>query len=291
MFAEPNQQLSLFEQVRMLNPTLSDEQAVIQVCEELLEQAETTPPIHVELIASLRGISRIRVREQPWAGVLVPTDSGALEVTVRASDAYERQRFTICHETGHTLFPGFHEERQFRCNGAKTRLEQLCDCAASELLLPRRMFSADLNGASFNWDSVQDLHWRYEASIEATANRVVDLWPDDQVALLVLRERHKPAEHGRENEVPPRLRLDYVHAASADWPFTLRHKSAATDSPLHAAMLGEDVTRVASLDEFFVDPVGDVEIHARRFGGDGRVLALVRRPSRSRGRKTHATPT
>src|SRR5262245_38631122 len=143
MFAQPNEQLSIFEQMRILDPTLTDEEAVIRVCEEILEEAEATPPIPVELIASLRGISRIERRDQPWAGVLNPNASGGLEVAVRATDAYERQRFTICHEAGHTLFPGFHEQRRFRCNGERTRLEQLCDCAAGELLLPRRMFSAD----------------------------------------------------------------------------------------------------------------------------------------------------
>jgi IrrE N-terminal-like domain len=291
MFAEPNQQLSIFEQVQMLDPTLSDEEAVIRVCEDILGAVDAKPPIQVEVIASLRGIARIERRDQPWAGVLVPTASGGLEVSVRATDAYERQRFTICHEAGHTLFPGFHEQRRYRCNGEKTRLEQLCDCAAGELLLPRRIFSADLAKASFDWESVEELHWRYEASIEATANRVVDLWPGDDVALLVLHERHKPAERGREDEFPSRLRLDYAHTGSGTWPFVRRHKSASDDSPLVAAMFGEDVSDIASLDEFFGSSLGPVEVHARRFGGEGRVLALVRRPPFHRGRKTYATAT
>jgi hypothetical protein len=290
MFAEPNRQLSIFEQVRILDPTLTDDDAVIRVCEEILERAEATPPIQVEVIASLQGVSRIYRRDQPWAGFLVPTESGRLEVSVRASDPYERQRFTICHETGHTFFPGFHEQRQFRCNGEKTRLEQLCDCAAGELLLPRRMFLTDLKASDFDWDSIEELRWRYEASMEATANRVIDLWPEDDVALLVLHQRHKPSERGREGQVSPRLRLDYAHTGSGKWPFVRRHKSASDNSPLLAAMIGEDVCQIASLDEFFGTPVGPVEIHARRFGGDGRVLALIRRPS-ARGRKINATPT
>jgi hypothetical protein len=271
-----NRQLSLLEQVRELDPRLSDEQAVVRACEQIVDLAEACPPVRVEVIASLRGITRIERREQPWAGMLGPAPTGAgLHVTLRASDSHERQRFTVCHEAGHTLFPGFHQQRQFRCNGTKTRIEQLCDLAASELLLPRRYFESDLADASFHWDSVEALAARYDASIESTANRFVELWPRDRALLMVLRERHKPAERGREEDVPPRLRLDYCHK-SGSWPYARRHKSAAESSLLQAALLGDDVSETGILDEFFASSIGPVEVHARRYGIGGRVLALVR---------------
>ena len=275
MFAIPNEQLSLLDELRVEAPQLSDLETVMLACERLLQEAEAEPPIPVERLASLRGIVNIIEQDQPWAGVLVPTDSGFL-VSVRASDGYERQRFTICHETGHTFFPGFHQRRQFRCNDDKTQLEQLCDTAASGLLLPMSYFKDDLKAASLDFDTIEELSCRYEASIEATALRLVDLWETDDVALLVLRERHKPSDCGREDQVEPRLRLDYCHR-SGRWPFPLRHKSVADNSPLSAALAGEFVdTRGGNVDELFADAVGAVEIHARRYGNGGRVLALIR---------------
>ncbi len=291
-----NQQLSLLEEAQALHPGLSDEAAVVRVCDEILLAADAEPPVKVEVIASLRGIARVESRDQPWAGMLAPSPSGSgLLVTVRASDGYERQRFTICHEAGHTLFPGFYEERQFRCNGSKTRLEQLCDCAACELLLPRRFFVPDLGQISFGWQSVEDLANRYEASIEATSNRLIDLWAGEPALFMVLRERHKPSEQGREDTAEPLLRLDYCHGSEgAAWPYSLTHKSASEDSPLNAAFRGEDVAAIGNVDDFFVSPIGPVEIHARRYGSGGRVLALIRPvngPTTRRRKIVHATRT
>jgi hypothetical protein len=275
MFALPNEQLSLLDELRLEAPELSDRDAVIVACERLLREAEAEPPISVELLASLRGIVKIVEQDQPWSGVLAPTGNGFL-VSVRASDGYERQRFTICHETAHTFFPGFHQARQFRCNERKTRLEQLCDAAASELLLPRSYFNADLEAAPLDFDTIEELSAKYEASIEATALRLVDLSESEPLALLALRERHKPAERGKEDQFEPRLRLDYCHS-SGRWPFAPPHKSVDDDSPLVAALNGEYVdTHDGNIDELFSEHLGHVEIHARRYGNAGRVLALIR---------------
>src|SRR5207249_909797 len=111
-------------------------------------------------------------REQPWAGILEPRGKSFV-VGVRASDGYERQRFTVCHEAAHTFFPGFTDQARFRCTGPRDPLEKRCDLAATELLLPRRFFLHDLREASFDLDTVEELSDQYEASIEATALRLV----------------------------------------------------------------------------------------------------------------------
>jgi len=248
---------------------------VVVACAQLLQEAEAEPPIPVERLASLRGVIEIRQGDQAWAGMLAPAPGRGLVVTVRASDGFERQRFTVCHEIGHTFFPGFHQQKSYRCNGAKTSLEQLCDLAGSELLLPRSYFSRDLDDATFDLDSIEDLADRYQASIEATALRAVDL-SHGPAALLVLRHRHKPAERGNEDQAEPKLRLDYCHATGS-WPYALRHKSIDSESPLAAAYDGELVDMSnADVDELFSAPVGTVELHAKRYGRDGRVLALIR---------------
>jgi hypothetical protein len=269
-----NPSISSFERVRNERPYLTEEQVITLLCEQLLAEAEAEPPIPVERVASLRGIVEVQRREQPWAGILEPR-GGNFVVGVRASDGYERQRFTVCHESGHTFFPGFAERPRFRCNGGRTKLEQRCDTAASELLLPRRYFLADLLEAGFGLAATETLADDYEASVEATALRVNHLCPEP-TALLVFRERHKPVERGRESDCKPKLRLDYS-IARGDWPYFPQHKSVSLDSPFGRAFVGELVEEVGSLGELVANDPGPVEIHARRYGKNGRVLALIRR--------------
>jgi hypothetical protein len=145
---------------------------------------------------------------------------------IRESDSRPRKRFTILHEAGHTLLPGYVETRQFRCAGPRTLEEQLCDHAASEMLFPRSTFTTDLIQVGFGTAPIKDLAGAYDASIEATAVRSVDLWPDDAL-LLVLRVAHKPVEAGREHELEPKLRLAWAHGKGG-WPFMLRHKSVGS---------------------------------------------------------------
>jgi hypothetical protein len=269
---------SLFDVVAGTNPGL-DERAVIRLaCEQLLSEAEAEPPIPVERVASLRGIVEIGVADQPFAGMLSPRGSN-LVVTVRSSDGYERQRFTVCHETGHTFFAGY-SQRQFRCGGEKTPLEQRCDIAAAELLLPHRFFEVDLAAGGFDLSTTEDLAEGYQASIEASALRSVDLWKEPAM-LLVFRHRHKPAERGREHLCEPQLRLDYAHS-QGEWPYLRHHKSVSAESAFGRAHAGELVSQVTELEDLCSEELGPVEVHARRYGADGRVLALVRRPTTNR---------
>ena len=265
-----NRQLSLFEQ-RQIEGGLSDEATVRALCEELLDLGEVEPPIDVGLLASLRGIVSIRPSLQGPAGMLVH-DGERLRVTVRASDARERRRFTVLHEAGHTLFPGFLEAPRYRCKGPKDREEQLCDLAASELLLPRRFFVADMARTGFGIGAVEQLAPAYEASIESTALRMADLWPN-RAMLLVFSVRHKPSEYGRESSIEPKVRLNYAHTRGR-WPFAPPHKSVTDNSPIGRAMKGEIVNEIATLTELLGSDE-PLRITARRYGKQPRVLALI----------------
>ncbi|HTA98158.1 MAG TPA: ImmA/IrrE family metallo-endopeptidase [Solirubrobacteraceae bacterium] len=278
-----NQQLSLFEQLSQAEPTLTDEGIVRRLCEDLLDQSDVVPPMPVELLASMRGIARVERRQQPWSGLLAPTRDGFV-VGVRALDGIERQRFTILHEVGHTLLPGFADTNQYRCSGPKTREEQLCDIAASELLLPRRFFVRDLLDATPGLEGVEALAKSYEASIEATALRAVDL-QRDAAMLLVFRVAHKPSERGHEDEYEPKLRMSWSHGRRGNWPYMRQHKSVSDGSPIKRAHEGELVDEVGTLGNLASTESGPVRISARRYGSDGRVLALLT-PARTRGGST-----
>jgi IrrE N-terminal-like domain len=280
-FVQANSDTALFDAVQAEDPRRSTEDAIVEICERLLSEAEAEPPTPIERVASLRGIVDIERREQPWAGTLEPRGAHFV-VGVRGTDSYERQRFTILHEASHTFFRGFAERAQFRCNGERTELEQRCDLAASELLMPRRYFANDLTEAEFNFQTVEDLAAAYEASIEATTLRVARLWREPALA-LTLSERHKPSEQGREDVSDPKLRLDYSYGRG-DWPYLFNHKSVESHSPLGRALDGELVDERGTLDELCHDKMGPLEIHARRYGARPRVLALIRHASNNERR-------
>ncbi len=252
----------------------ADAKRAVAAARRLLDDADMAPPVDMLVLASMRGISRVTAVEQPWAGVLVPID-GKLVVHVRDGDGLGRQRFTVGHEIGHTLDPVFTPTRHYRCNPAtaKTRLEALSDVVASELLLPARHFAPDLGTAGLTTEGVEWLADRYVASLEATALRAVDLWPQPAL-LLVLTERQKPTEIGTAAE--PKLRLQYGHHSGA-WPYLLRHKSVDADSPFARAHAGEAIDEVCELGSLSTSAVGPVRVSARAYGAERRVLALIER--------------
>jgi hypothetical protein len=272
--SDPNQ-MSLFELLKQQEPRLSDRAAVRKICERLLVESGVVAPVNVGLLASMRGIVRIEQHPQVHAGMLVH-EPGGMVAHIRSGDSPARRRFTVLHEAGHTLLPGYVETSHYRCGGPRTWEEQLCDLAASELLFPRSSFSADLIAAGFGTGPAGELANHYEGSVEATAVRSVDLWPDEAL-LLVLKQAHKPAEAGLENQVEPRLRLAWSYGKGS-WPFSRKHKSADDDSPFARAHSGELVEEVGSLGGLVAEDAGPVRISARRYGADGRVFAMVTRP-------------
>lgn len=248
------------------------------ICEQLLDEGGVQePPVPMKMLASLRGISSIEAVDQPFAGMLQPAASG-FEVRLRSSDSRTRQRFTIGHETGHTLLPGFFEAPQFRCNGARNWLERMCDTAAVELLLPKRLFPPRFGSSGLGFEAIQELAGQFEASVEATARRAVSL-NTRPTMLIVLSRRQKPSEISRGEDAVPKLRVDYC-IPQGTWPFVLPHKSAADDG-LGRVLKGEEIEGIWNVDELFAEPVGQIRVSARQFGGEGRVLAVLEREERS----------
>jgi Zn-dependent peptidase ImmA (M78 family) len=270
-------QLSLLEQFRLADPSRNDEEAIVDICAQLLAEAEAHPPVDVELLASMCGIVNVEYRLQPWAGTLFQRD-GALVASVRSSDGLERQRFTVLHEGGHTLLPDFKRRTHHRCKGPKTREEQLCDLAASELLLPRAFFVADLAQSGLALGGLQDLATSYGASMQATALRAIKL-STEPAMLLAFRYAHKLAERGREDHCQRKLRVHWG-VRNGDWPYPLPHKSAAAGSVFARAWEHEAVDETSEIDDVLARPAGRVHVSARRYGD--RVLAVIRRAPRRR---------
>lgn len=265
-----NTQLSLFEQYRFEDPGKSDREVVEAIGRSMLQMADASPPVDVEMVASACGIDFVRQRVQPWAGTLYARE-GKLIASIRATDGIERRRFTVLHEGGHTFLPDFLREPQHRCKGPRTREEQLCDAAAAEMMFPRAAFLNDLRQVPPTLSGVEQLAGIYQSSRQATAIRTVSVSVTPRL-LLVFRLAHKPTEAGREGVCPPKVRLQW-RVSQGHWPFALPHKSASGSSPIARAWDGEQVDERADLDELFDRPIGNLSVSARRYGD--HVLALV----------------
>lgn len=89
----------------------------------------------------------------------------------------ERMRFTVAHELAHTLFPDCFKRERRRSEAEKGErfFEKLCHLGASEFLFPVDDFTGDMGNAPLTAEQLISLAHRYDASIDATAHRMVDL--------------------------------------------------------------------------------------------------------------------
>lgn len=233
--------LSMLEAARLRHPRIADSRLVADIASRLVYETGLEPPIDPRVLAAWQGVDRVEEASIGWSGSLVQTQS-AFVITVNRRDHPRRQRFTICHEVSHTFMPGFWLEPQFRCTPAARpapsdkELEGMCDIGASELLLPRAHVTADLHGRDFGFDAVDVISGRYDASVLASAIRVVDL--HHRPAILVkLSLKNKP------KDLPgaaPMLRIDWVHSQGR-WPFVPRHKSVGNGNPLNDVVAGANL--------------------------------------------------
>jgi hypothetical protein len=274
MFPSANTDQSRYGQLARKRPDLDEVGVMRLLCDELLHTAAMEPPIDMEILASIRGVISVERTEQPWSGLIVPGADGRHRIRVNQEDSPERQRFTIGHETGHTLLPGFAEQTRFRCDpgasAAKELVERLSDFAASELLFPRQHFTADIASSTADFTTVEQLAFRYDASIEATARRLVRMWPTPSM-LIVLEERNKPAD--RPGIDPPALRVAYHVADGPTLPFIPRHKSASPTSVFARAWSGDPVDERSHINDLVATCPKTFHVSARKYGE--RVLALL----------------
>jgi hypothetical protein len=155
-------------------------------------------------------------------------------------------------------------------------IEALCDIGAAELLFPRAPFCDDLAGNAITFDLVEQIADRYDASLEATARRVVSL--HSQGALLIVLE---PACRPTAPRELPLLRVRSIQA-SGGWPYVPRHKSVPDDGVFGRALQGEVVDEIASLGNLTNPRIAQAYVSARRYpylNDQGeqhmRVLALI----------------
>lgn len=115
-------------------------------------------------------------------GRILPYPDGKIWIEYRSKRMPERQRFTIFHEFAHTLFPDYyhflphHYLFHRKPKDPEKEFENLCDIAASEMLIPLENAREDLQHCQrICCEEFGRLSIRYEASVDATIHRFVEL--------------------------------------------------------------------------------------------------------------------
>jgi hypothetical protein len=237
-----------FEQLLARSASEAPTALVRRLCDQLLDEAgdAAEPPVQVARIASHRDIGEIWTIEMDVSGQLWSED-GRLIVAVNALESQARRRFSVLHEVGHTLLPGFATLPKFRCDSAPSSfVERMASFAAAELLMPRRTFIQDLENFGFGLDALQDISGLYWASMEAVALRAVDLATEPRLLLVYAL----PSVLGAVNagsSFPVELNLRLVRRNGA-WPSAPSRLVVGRDSALGRAWRREPVDGLATLE-------------------------------------------
>lgn len=188
------------------------------------------PPFNMKAIASLRGLHWSDDDPRFSAdSEIAPEGDGRVVLRINKARPASRQRFSIGHEIGHTLFPEY--QLAVRCRKAIDRswansddlLETLCDVAASELMFPSPWFNDRVSSLTFSAISIAQLAGDHQASRDATVRRLIEL-SDEPLAAVFFSWKLKPTEtratnrHRNQQDMfadlgrvqpAPMLRVDY----------------------------------------------------------------------------------
>lgn len=217
------------------------------VIREFLATFGGIPPIDLEAVASFRGLrlSSDAPRHSPDAEI-APEPDGGVALRINRERPQTRQRFSIGHEIGHTLFPGY--GLAVRCRKAIDRrwadpddlVESLCDVASSEFLFPAPWFPDRASGMVVSAAGLIEMAADYEASRDATVRRFVEIRPEPMAAVFFswkLKPSERRTSRGR-RPAEPKLRVDYAVANDGfgrACGFVPKDKSVPPEGPIFEA--------------------------------------------------------
>lgn len=280
------------------------------VVRQYVEQLHEEPPFNLEAMASMRGlrVTQEAPKHSPDSEI-APADGGMV-LRVNRTRPLVRQRFSIGHEIGHTLFPEYQLTVQCRKPSDRDwaepsdQIESLCDVAASEILFPAPWFDEAVAAMEVCAAGLCELALRYRASPEATIRRLVEVMKDP-AAVVFCSWKLKPSEARRraadrrqlgmfDNSLPvpvPTLRVDYAiinEAFAAECADHIpKDKSLPLDGPIgHAAYRqtpsdGSMWINLGTIARDFAIHAVPIFTPEDRFGPQGAVsVAVVLRPSR-----------
>lgn len=169
----------------------TDSAAVLSAIREEFRLAALPCLVDLKTLARRWGVTAIEEREIRSEAMLLPNREGYSIVlkTVDQPSRARRQRFSFAHELGHLLLQ---KSRQGMLRGNdRTSLkhrghghsnpaeERLCDQIAAEILMPRLSFQEDAWMDGWSLRNLRNLARKYDASVAATAIRMIDLMPEE----------------------------------------------------------------------------------------------------------------
>lgn len=194
---------------------------------------------------------KINYFEQPFDGfegtILFGTEVGTI-IGVNSNIAEQgRKNFTCAHELGHYCMDFGTTQKCAKADMESYRksireIEGRANRFASELIFPRSFVPANLLSADPDWDTIRNLSTLAQASLQASANRFIDL-TYQPCALIV-------TENGR---------ITYArHSRSFAGMVDITSRGVSKSSTAHAAHTG------ASFDNEFVVIKADIWLPSNR---------------------------
>lgn len=139
----------------------------------ILEKA----PVDLEAVGSYWGVQKIVKRDLSAAGLLYQLDKNRSVVILKKDDSPGRQRFSWAHELGHIVMASDSMPRVSCRKSSSTNkaLERSCDVIATEILMPRQLFSSAANQYGWTLGAVAQLAQHFQVSVQASALRLLEL--------------------------------------------------------------------------------------------------------------------
>ncbi|HET7552689.1 MAG TPA: ImmA/IrrE family metallo-endopeptidase [Gemmatimonadaceae bacterium] len=155
--------------------------------DEALGMGWEGPPFDMEALASVRGL---RVERSYDLADNQDACVAVRRVLVNGRKPRVRQRSSVAHEVVHTIFPDYGAELErvgvlWRRAGDESELERLCQTGAAELLLPLPAFAPRLTRLGASLEAAVTLADIFDASIETTTRRVVEVSGEPLIMLMV----------------------------------------------------------------------------------------------------------
>ncbi len=133
------------------------------------------------------------ISSKGFEGISMGNSQGAGIIVNSNINFPTRKRFTAMHEIGHVvlhIFPGV--KTTFRCTkkdistrkSSKQIYENEANTFASSLLLPKYFVKPLVDRNDLTWDFISDIAGRCDASLQATARRLVSLSKEEYVLMM-----------------------------------------------------------------------------------------------------------
>jgi hypothetical protein len=141
--------------------------------------------------------------------------NGKSRIWVHRDTYLERKRLSVFHECGHAILP-WHEDFDYLCSDddvdptVRSHIEREAFGCGSEFLMPREMFVEDLLSLETSISAIEQLRYRYVASMEATAIRYASIHPGlCGIVMVEPAENQRPKPLMRDDTSPVQMILPF----------------------------------------------------------------------------------